>query len=330
MWKMGSDVRIVDVRDGIFQFKFSMESQLKWVLANGPWSFEDHPLVWGLPFDLLSEEVGRDIGNGLGKVVEVDLKAFSSDQAHFLCVRVELPLEKPLCKGGIIASPEGDKVCIGFKYKRLVGLCFKCGRIGHEARECSFHIDHQHEYPYGEWLKAGFRKTTTSVNSGGRYERTLNGGSVDGSSKGGGVAESIVKAGIDATIDEKLPLDFEAIITKLDQSIQSKPINLNSNSIREQQLMDNSNFYSSLVNIKVMDDDANIRKRDLSGNQVVSCDALSLQGDICEVNASKGNTNPIRGGPKKSGVNIKSESPTLQSPPVAGSDVVIAKAHFNG
>ena len=108
VWKMGFDVRIVDVRDGVFQFKLTMGSQLKWVLANGPWSFEDHPLVlckwergmtvnsvcfnsipmwvqvWGLPFDLLSEEVGRDIGNGLGKVVEVDLKAFSSDQARFL------------------------------------------------------------------------------------------------------------------------------------------------------------------------------------------------------------------------------------------------------
>ena len=45
VWKMGSDVRIVNVGDGVFQFKFSMESQLKWVLANGPWSFEDHPLV---------------------------------------------------------------------------------------------------------------------------------------------------------------------------------------------------------------------------------------------------------------------------------------------
>ena len=43
VWKMGSDIRIVDVGDGVFQFKFSMESQLKWVLANGPWSFEDHP-----------------------------------------------------------------------------------------------------------------------------------------------------------------------------------------------------------------------------------------------------------------------------------------------
>nr|POE52402.1 hypothetical protein CFP56_50262 [Quercus suber] len=45
VWKLGSDVRIVDVGDGVFQFKFTMESQLKWVLANGPWSFEDHPLV---------------------------------------------------------------------------------------------------------------------------------------------------------------------------------------------------------------------------------------------------------------------------------------------
>ena len=114
---MGSDLRIIDVGDDLFQFKFTMESQLKWVLANGPWSFEDHPLalrrwergmtailvrfssmpmwvqVWGLPFDLFLEEVGRDIGGGLGEVLEVDLKAFLSDQAHFIRVRVELPLD---------------------------------------------------------------------------------------------------------------------------------------------------------------------------------------------------------------------------------------------
>ena len=93
---------------------------MKWVLTNGPWSFEDHPLVlrrwergmtvtsvrfssmlmwvqvWGLPFDLLLEEVGMDIGSGLGEVLKIDLKAFSSDQACFIRVRVELPLDKPL------------------------------------------------------------------------------------------------------------------------------------------------------------------------------------------------------------------------------------------
>ena len=57
--------------------------------------------VWGLPFDLLLEEVGREIGSGLGEV-----------------------LDKPLRGGRVVASPEGDKVCIGFKYKRLVGLYY--------------------------------------------------------------------------------------------------------------------------------------------------------------------------------------------------------------
>ena len=52
--------------------------------------------VWGLPFDLLLEEVGMDIGSGLGEVLKIDLKAFSFDQARFIKVWVELPLDKPL------------------------------------------------------------------------------------------------------------------------------------------------------------------------------------------------------------------------------------------
>ena len=93
--------------------------------------------VWDLPFDLLLEEVGMDIGSGLGEVLKIDLKAFSFDQARFIKVRVELPLDKPLRWGGVVASPEGDRVCIGFKYERLVGLCYQCGWIGHEVRDCS-------------------------------------------------------------------------------------------------------------------------------------------------------------------------------------------------
>ena len=45
VWRMGSDLHIVDFGVDLFQFKFTMESQLKWVLANGLWSFEDHPLA---------------------------------------------------------------------------------------------------------------------------------------------------------------------------------------------------------------------------------------------------------------------------------------------
>ena len=41
IWKMGNDLKITNVRDMLFQFKFSMESRLKWVINNGPWSFDN-------------------------------------------------------------------------------------------------------------------------------------------------------------------------------------------------------------------------------------------------------------------------------------------------
>ena len=79
--------------------------------------------IWGLPFDLINDEVAWDIGKGLGRVIEVDSKTFTSEQARFIRIRVEIPLDKPIRRGGCVASPEGDRVRVGFKYERLVGLC---------------------------------------------------------------------------------------------------------------------------------------------------------------------------------------------------------------
>ena len=55
--------------------------------------------VWRLPFDLINEEAGKDIGQGIGRVIEVDWKAIASDQARFLQVRVDMPLDKPIHRG---------------------------------------------------------------------------------------------------------------------------------------------------------------------------------------------------------------------------------------
>ncbi|XP_050241198.1 uncharacterized protein LOC126690109 [Quercus robur] len=95
-WKMGSDLRIVEVGNNILQFKFGSQCQLEWVEKGGPWNFENNLLllcrwrkgltatnitfthapfwiqVWGLPFEYMSEEAGKDIGGKIVKVIEVD------------------------------------------------------------------------------------------------------------------------------------------------------------------------------------------------------------------------------------------------------------------
>ena len=44
-WKMGLDLRIVDVGKNIFQFKFSSNYQMEWVERNGPWNFDNNLLL---------------------------------------------------------------------------------------------------------------------------------------------------------------------------------------------------------------------------------------------------------------------------------------------
>ena len=155
---------------------------MKWVLDNGPWSFENQLLVlrcwekgmtprsvkftsvpmrvqvWGLPFDLINKDAGRDIGSGLGRVVDMDSKALMADQARFLRIRVEIPLNKPLSRGSPVISPKGDKALVAFKYERLVGLCYRCGMLGHKEKYCIVTLEMaEGEHPYGEWMKVGYR-----------------------------------------------------------------------------------------------------------------------------------------------------------------------------
>ena len=45
------------------------------------------------------EEVGRDVGNRLGRFIEMDKRASQLDQAMFMHIRVDLPIDKPLHRG---------------------------------------------------------------------------------------------------------------------------------------------------------------------------------------------------------------------------------------
>nr|XP_023917382.1 uncharacterized protein LOC112028922 [Quercus suber] len=178
-WKMGSELRIVDVGSNILQFKFGSSYQRDWVENSGPWNFENNLLLlcgwkkdltaanmvfthspfwvqlWGLPFELMSEEVGQDIGRSLGRLIEVDRRACLSDQAKFMCIRVDLPIEKPLRRGGQVVSKDGEKFWVHFRYERLPTFCYLCGKLGHNEKHCKVNAARQNTpKQYGEWLRA--------------------------------------------------------------------------------------------------------------------------------------------------------------------------------
>ena len=159
-WKMGSDMRIVEVGNNILQFKFSSKYQMEWVERCGPWSFDNNLLllykwkkgltstnisfthspfwvqIWGLPFEHMSQDVGEEIGSKLGKLIEVDRHSWQSDQAKFMRVRVELEIDKPLRRGTYIASSEDERLWLTFKYERLPTVCFICGKLRHDKKHC--------------------------------------------------------------------------------------------------------------------------------------------------------------------------------------------------
>ena len=165
-WKMGSDLQIVEVGNNILQFKFNSEYQLQWVEQNGPWNFENNLLllcrwrkglsasnivfshspfwvqIWGLPFEHMSIELGRELGNSLGRFIESNRRTGHSDQAKFMRIRVDLQQDKPLKRGGRVASVDSEKFWVSFKYERLPGFCFHYGRLGHDDKHCSECIDH--------------------------------------------------------------------------------------------------------------------------------------------------------------------------------------------
>ena len=263
--------------------------------------------MWGLPFDLLVEEVGRDIGSGLGEVLEVDLKAFSSDKARFIRVRVELPLDKLLCRGGVVISLEGDKVCIGFKYERLGGLCYQCGWIGHEVKECSVPRDRKQGcLPYGEWLKAGYRRDHGNANKARCSSRRRNDdaqaeqgdrvstqwrGTEQGVQKIGsesnrwssmqsdslpedGIVDSAPSEGAGTVEKDSIMIEknhvpvFEELISKIDRAIQTGSDFSFSKASPSVSVPDSNTISSNLIEVVVMDEDTVTLNRGLMGKQV--------------------------------------------------------------
>ncbi|XP_065619740.1 uncharacterized protein At4g02000-like [Quercus suber] len=92
---------------------------------------------WGAPFDIRTARVAEEVGNQLGRVLEVEKRRNIDGHNFFMRVKVAIPLEKKIRRGAFLARSDGKKFWVDLKYERLPILCHYCGLLGHELCFCA-------------------------------------------------------------------------------------------------------------------------------------------------------------------------------------------------
>lgn len=79
--------------------------------------------IWGLPFDLMTDDVGKEVGNHISCYVSGDKRKNPTDKARYMRVRVEVDIRNLLHRRGFVLSLEGECISVFYQYKRLPAFC---------------------------------------------------------------------------------------------------------------------------------------------------------------------------------------------------------------
>lgn len=133
---------------------------MEWVLVQSSWTFDKkliqivrfesdmqptfvkftHSVFWicvyNLPFLSMVADVEENIGNDIGRVLEVDVPNNGIGWGQFLRIRVEIDITKPLLWGKILEDDQGKPFWVDFQYEHLPIFCYWCGRIVHSGNDC--------------------------------------------------------------------------------------------------------------------------------------------------------------------------------------------------
>ncbi|KAL8096581.1 hypothetical protein AgCh_037515 [Apium graveolens] len=192
LWRPAMGISIKALNSGVFLFQFYHKDDLKWMLSNGPWSFDGAMLVvneikagedpvkvqlnevemwiqiYNLPMGYMTESVGKQLGNFFGKFISYDSSNDSSIWREYMRVRISLDVRCPLKRKKKISRKNKSEIMVTCKYEKLADFCFLCGLITHTERFCKKKFESGSEQvirEWGSWLRAPARR-------GGNQERS--------------------------------------------------------------------------------------------------------------------------------------------------------------
>ena len=134
VWRTVREVRIEELGDNIFMFKFATEANKKRILTGGPWHFNralmvlieptglgevtkqsfSHASFWvqihNVPIMCMNEKTIREFGKEIGKVEEVGTNAEGECIGKYARLRVSVDVTKPLVKILSLEPEEDERV----------------------------------------------------------------------------------------------------------------------------------------------------------------------------------------------------------------------------
>jgi hypothetical protein len=185
LWRAVCGLKGRNMGDNRVMFLFENTVEMEWVMANGPWSFDKFLILFkridddvsfsnvvfnscafwvqihDLPPRHMTIAVCEKIAGTLGKVEYVEVLEEGSNRGNFMCARIILNVDQPLCRGQKVWLGGARDHWVSFKFERLPNFCYWCGPVNHGDRDCVLWLQSRgtltnESQQYGPWLRGDF------------------------------------------------------------------------------------------------------------------------------------------------------------------------------
>ena len=207
LWRSKNGFKVKNMGNHIVLFIFDSKLEVDTILENEPWSFDKHLMalqrydkdtpveelqfnlttfwvqVHDIPVRFMNQKVADGICSYVGTVIKKS-KA-EGEGGSFMRVRVRLDITIPLSRGRKVSLGRGKELWVSFKYERLPNICYWCGYLNHDDRDCEAWIESEgslkeEDKQFGPWLRAApvSRAQKTVVTIPGFYKKTKGASSI--------------------------------------------------------------------------------------------------------------------------------------------------------
>jgi len=164
LWRLMNGFKIENLGDHTALFIFYDKLKIDKILASEPWSFDKHLMVlqrydkdmlihtmnfnivnfWvqvhDIPIHFMTRPVAEQICSSIRSILH-PIEKHEGVGGGFIRVRVAIDISQPLCRGRLISLEDGWKHWVSFKYEHLPNLCYWCGCLTHDDKDCELWIE---------------------------------------------------------------------------------------------------------------------------------------------------------------------------------------------